>query len=161
MQNKEQAMEALQQNPASFKVLVEHLKEAEGLRLSAYQDVAGAWTIGYGHAHGVTKGMRITVADAERILVEDICDAYVGLTSLNLRLNEWQTIALIDFCFQFGAARFKKSSLYTAIASHQPQSKIVEQFRKWIYYRSCGRMVPSAGLIKRCDWRVKMWKRNI
>lgn len=144
----------------AFNVLVEHLKTSEGLRLHSYQDVASTWTIGYGHARGVKRDMSVTREDAERILVEDIASAYNELARLDLRLNEWQTIALVDFCFQFGCARFKKSSLYTAIASRQPTSKIVEHFRQWIYYRSCGKMVPSTGLIKRCEWRVQMWKKK-
>ena len=34
-------------------LLFEQLKEFEGLRLKAYQDAAGVWTIGYGHTHNV------------------------------------------------------------------------------------------------------------
>jgi len=36
------------------------IASSEGLRLSAYQDVAGIWTIGYGHIRGVGRGMTIT-----------------------------------------------------------------------------------------------------
>lgn len=31
--------------------LIPDLERDEGLRLTAYQDTVGAWTIGYGHAH--------------------------------------------------------------------------------------------------------------
>ena len=31
------------------------LKESEGLRLAAYQDPAGIWTIGYGHIETALK----------------------------------------------------------------------------------------------------------
>ncbi|WP_423245967.1 glycoside hydrolase family protein [Periweissella cryptocerci] len=33
------------------------LKQFEGLRLKAYQDSVGVWTIGYGHTKGVVRGM--------------------------------------------------------------------------------------------------------
>lgn len=37
------------------------IKEFEGLRLSAYQDSVGVWTIGYGHTRTAKRGMSITV----------------------------------------------------------------------------------------------------
>ena len=33
----------------SSDILIDKLKEFEGLRLKSYQDSAGVWTIGYGH----------------------------------------------------------------------------------------------------------------
>lgn len=43
------------------------IKQYEGLRLTAYQDSVGIWTIGYGHTgkvdgEAVCKGMKITSA---------------------------------------------------------------------------------------------------
>ncbi len=40
------------------------IKSFEGLRLDAYRDVAGIWTIGYGHIRGVSEGMTITEEQA-------------------------------------------------------------------------------------------------
>ena len=36
--------------------LIDHIKRSEGVSLTAYQDSAGIWTIGYGHTAGVKKG---------------------------------------------------------------------------------------------------------
>jgi len=48
------------------------IKRFESLRLEAYQDGGGVWTIGYGSIKGVHKGMIITPGEAERRLLEDI-----------------------------------------------------------------------------------------
>lgn len=52
-------------------VLVKWLKQDEGLRLKAYKDTVGVWTVGYGHAH-VEPNTVWTEAQAEAALIEDI-----------------------------------------------------------------------------------------
>ena len=55
--------------------LVEQLKVDEGLRLLAYQDTVGVWTIGYGHTGPeVKRGLTWTREKAEAVLVEDILE---------------------------------------------------------------------------------------
>ena len=53
------------------------IESFEGLELTAYQDSVGIWTIGYGHTSmagppTVTPGLRISEAEAERILQQDL-----------------------------------------------------------------------------------------
>jgi lysozyme len=48
------------------------IKRAEGLRLDAYQDGGGVWTVGYGSTLGVHRGTSVTPGEAERRLLEDI-----------------------------------------------------------------------------------------
>ena len=44
---------------------IELIKQFEGLELEAYQDIAGIWTIGYGHTGpDVEPGMRISEREA-------------------------------------------------------------------------------------------------
>lgn len=50
--------------------LIEDLKRDEGLRLTAYRDTVGVWTVGYGHAH-VPPGTIWTRQKAEQVLRED------------------------------------------------------------------------------------------
>lgn len=55
------------------KHLANNLKKSEGLRLQAYQDTGGVWTIGYGHTGADVKpGMTITKEEAERLLKQDV-----------------------------------------------------------------------------------------
>ena len=42
-------------------ILIKGIKRFEGLRLKAYQDAKGVWTIGYGHTAHVKPGDKITV----------------------------------------------------------------------------------------------------
>ena len=42
--------------------------EFEGLRLKAYKDPVGIWTIGFGTTDGVTPGMTITKRKAEELM---------------------------------------------------------------------------------------------
>lgn len=56
---------------------VEFIKKHEGCVLRAYKDVAGIWTIGYGHTTAaggikVTPGLKITAEQAEEQLVKDL-----------------------------------------------------------------------------------------
>lgn len=43
----------------------------EGLRLNAYQDSGGLWTIGFGHTRSVEPGQTITEPEAQAFLSED------------------------------------------------------------------------------------------
>jgi len=51
--------------------LIEALKRDEGLRLRAYKDTVGVWTVGYGHAH-VAPETVWTKEKAEQVLIEDV-----------------------------------------------------------------------------------------
>jgi lysozyme len=54
-------------------LLIEQLKIDEGLRLVAYQDTVGVWTIGYGHTGPeVKRGLVWTREKAETVLIEDV-----------------------------------------------------------------------------------------
>lgn len=54
-------------------ILIEDLKRDEGLRLNAYQDTVGVWTIGYGHAH-VQPGTVWNQQKAEEVLKQDVLE---------------------------------------------------------------------------------------
>ncbi len=88
------------------------IKLFEGLRLEAYQDIAGIWTIGYGHTGpDVQEGMRISERDAEEILKTDLKsrEAAVGrLVKVSLNQNEFD--ALVSFIFNIGETGFKNST---------------------------------------------------
>lgn len=72
------ARAAAERNASSFKPAtslsqkgLDLIKGFEGLRLRAYRDPAGVWTIGYGHTGGVKPGQVITRARAEELLRAD------------------------------------------------------------------------------------------
>lgn len=81
------------------------IKKYEGLRLTAYKCPAGVWTIGYGHTKGVSNGMVITQAQADKFLLEDIANAEKNVNSFNSKYfwtqNEYD--ALVSFAFNIGS----------------------------------------------------------
>lgn len=81
------------------------IKKYEGLRLTAYKCPAGVWTIGYGHTKGVSNGMVITQAQADKFLLEDIANAEKNVNSFNSKYfwtqNEYD--ALVSFAFNVGS----------------------------------------------------------
>lgn len=91
---------------------VELIKRFEGLELEAYQDIAGIWTIGYGHTGAdVQPGMKISEHDAEDLLRRDLKpreQAVDGAVKVPLNQNEFD--ALVSFVYNVGASAFRGST---------------------------------------------------
>ena len=59
------------------------IKRFEGVRLIAYPDVGGVWTIGWGHTGpDVVRGMEITQEEADALLVKDVSKFARGVEKL-------------------------------------------------------------------------------
>jgi GH24 family phage-related lysozyme (muramidase) len=88
------------------------LKSFEGLRLDAYIDPVGVWTIGYGTTTGVRPGMRITEAQAEAFLKRDLARFEKAVADLvKVRLNSDQFSALVSFTYNVGEGALASSTL--------------------------------------------------
>lgn len=98
------------------------LKRFEGLELEAYQDIAGVWTIGYGHtgkyppgfrlSGKVKAGDRLTEAEAEDLLKIDLRpreNAVVELVRVPFNQNEFD--ALVSFVYNVGVGAFRGSTV--------------------------------------------------
>lgn len=83
---------------------VAFIKEWEGLELQAYQDIAGVWTIGYGHTgSGVAPGRKISECEAVRLLAEDLRAREARVASLvAVALAQHEFDALVSFEFNTG-----------------------------------------------------------
>ena len=110
------------------KELVEKIMKFEGCRLEAYQDAAGVWTIGYGHAHGVSQGDVITDYYAKEFLKKDISMAEKQVLALGVCKTQGQLDALTDFVFNLGIERLKQSTLLKVIKANFPSEEIIRQF---------------------------------
>jgi len=87
------------------------IKMFEGLELESYQDIAGVWTIGYGHTETAGPGQKINEREAEELLRRDLEPrerAVAQLVSVSLNQNEFD--ALVSFVFNVGAGAFKNST---------------------------------------------------
>jgi GH24 family phage-related lysozyme (muramidase) len=84
------------------------IESFEGLRLTAYQDSVGVWTIGYGHTKGVAQGQTITQQQAQAFLQQDLAVAEGDVNGHNLTLTDNQFAALVSFAFNLGGGNLNK-----------------------------------------------------
>ncbi len=86
------------------------VKRFEGLRLESYQDIAGIWTIGYGHTKGVRAGQKLnSEAEAEALLLQDLAEAERAVAaemSGHFVPNENQFSAMVSLLFNIGQGAF-------------------------------------------------------
>lgn len=82
------------------------IMQHEGCRLSAYKDIGGVYTIGYGHTKGVKAGMIIDNLTAEQFLVNDVAEVEKQVNKIdvlgNYNFNQSQFDALCSFTFNLG-----------------------------------------------------------
>ncbi len=101
-------------NVVADPALIAQLKIDEGLRLKAYQDTVGVWTIGYGHTGPEVKpGLTWTQAQAEAALVEDVLEHNAKLAAalpwLNL-LDPVRRRVLQNMAFNLGIGDAQKGT---------------------------------------------------
>jgi lysozyme len=124
---------------------IDFIKRHEALRLNAYLDAVGVWTIGYGHTKTAKKGMTITEAEAEKLLVDDLKTAENEINSHNLPLKQHQFDALASFVFNVGTGAFRTSTLLKRLKADVNHPDIINQFNRWMY----GGGKVLSGLVKR------------
>lgn len=116
---------------------VDLVKEFEGLRLTAYQDFVGVWTIGYGTTAaagvGITpaKGMTITQAQAEMYLKRGL-EKFAKQIEPNIKraVNENQFSAMVSLAYNIGPGAFNKSTLLKRLNAGDVQGA-ADQFLVW------------------------------
>lgn len=103
----------------------------EGLRLIAYQDSVGVWTIGYGHTRGVCAGMNCNRQQAEAWLIEDIAFAVAFVNAhVKVQITQGEFDALVDFAFNLGVGSEEHSTLLALVNEGRfDEAKL--QFPKW------------------------------
>lgn len=118
----------------------------EGLRLEAYLDQRGVWTVGYGHTGPeVHAGLTITEAETEAFLASDIAGAVAVVNRLVTReISQNQFDALVDFAFNLGPASLARSTLLREVNAGDFVAA-AKEFLLWDHVD--GRVVP--GLLRR------------
>ncbi len=94
------------------------IKRSEGLRLTPYLDLAGFWTVGYGHkltSKELAAGWRDRVIDepaALQLLIDDADYAAAQVQRwVTVPLSQGQLDALTDFVYNLGQVRLADSTL--------------------------------------------------
>ncbi len=126
------------------------IRRFEGLRLEAYRDSAGIWTIGYGHTAQAGRptpgpGMRITRAEADALLARDLGKYEAAVTAALTRLpSRNQFDAMVSLCFNIGPGNFTRSGVVRAFNAGDDR-QAADLFLVW--NRAAGRVLP--GLTRR------------
>ncbi len=88
------------------------IKSFEGLRLKAYKDAVGIWTIGYGTTRGVRPGQVISEAQAVQFLQADLTRFEKSIHPvIKTPINDNQFSALACFTYNVGPGAFRSSTL--------------------------------------------------
>lgn len=109
------------------------IKRFEGCKLEAYQDAVGIWTIGYGHTGpNVHEGLRITQAQADAILAQDV-GRFASGVAVNVRvtLTQSEFDALVSFAFNVGLGAFRGSTLLKLLNDNADRKVVAAQFPRW------------------------------
>lgn len=107
------------------------LKSMEGLRLEAYLDPVGVWTIGYGTTTNVLPGMQISPAQAEEFLKRDLAIFEAAIANMvKVPLSSDQFSALASFIYNIGETNFAESTLLQLLNQKDYQGA-AEQLLRW------------------------------
>ncbi|MEO0434669.1 MAG: lysozyme [Cyanobacteria bacterium J06656_5] len=121
------------------------IKSFEGLRLKAYQDAVGVWTIGYGTTRGVKPGQEITEAQAEALIKTDLTRFERDVSqAVRISINDNQFAALVSFTYNVGSGAMRSSTLLRKL-NRRDINGAANEFPRW--NRAGGRIL--AGLTRR------------
>jgi lysozyme len=126
------------------------IKHFEGLRLDAYQDVAGIWTVGYGHIRGVCEGMHMTEEQAAQALLDDLAgvENAVDSATSGVATSGNEFAAMVALCFNIGSGNFRAS---TVLRDHRAgdYASAADAFLMWDKAQVGDALQPVAGLTNR------------
>lgn len=138
-------------------MLIDMIKEHEGLRLKCYLDPAGIPTIGWGHTKTVTmddyrRGKTITKAEAEKLLEDDVAPARAAAHAITGEGSGLVHDAIADFVFNLGpGALHGKTSRIGYHIMNKDWEQVKRGMRRYVY--GGGRKLN--GLVRRRDMECK------
>ena len=120
-------------------------KEFEGCKLYAYQDIAGVWTIGWGHTgHDVAENLTWTQQEADDALSADLARARQQLLEVSPEVTGGTLEALTDFVFNLGIGNYRTSTLCQQVNANDLEGA-KQSILSWDH--SGGKVIP--GLLRR------------
>ncbi len=136
----------------------------EGLRLTAYQDKAGVWTIGYGHKilpsdrlHPYGERRTITQAEAETFKNADMTRAASVLGQyVRVPLTENERLALASLAYNIGTGAFGGSTLVKKLNAGD-KAGAAAQFAVWNKITVNGVKIVDDILVRRRAREAKLF----
>lgn len=119
------------------------IKQFEGLKLTAYKDPVGIWSIGYGHTKGVKAGDTITQEQADAFLKEDVSAAEEAVSAYHhvYHWNQNEFDALVSFAYNIGTGGIRQ----VTGAGSRDKETIAQKML--LYYNAGGKKLE--GLVRR------------
>lgn len=114
------------------------LTQREGVRLKAYRDSVGVWTIGIGHTSAaglpeVTSGLTITKAECDAIFARDLVKYESAVTSaVHVPIAQHEFDALVSFCYNVGPGGMSGSSAIRLLNARAPRKDVADALMKWV-----------------------------
>ncbi|MEJ5205238.1 lysozyme [Acinetobacter junii] len=115
---------------------IDLISSFEGIRLNAYDDGVGVWTIGIGttiYPNGVKvkKGDKCTLEQAKEYFAHDLKSFEKTVNdSVKVPLSQNQFDALVSLTYNIGSAAFKNSTLLKKLNAKDHQGA-ADQFLRW------------------------------
>jgi GH24 family phage-related lysozyme (muramidase) len=129
------------------------IKEFEGIRLNAYQDSVGVWTIGIGTTLGVKKGQVITESQAIEFLERDLAKFEKAINeAVKVEISQPMFDALACWTYNVGPGAMAKSTLIKKLNAGDFQGA-ADAFLSWD--KAGGRVL--AGLHRRREAERKLF----
>ena len=132
------------------------IKFYEGLKLKAYIDPVGIYTIGWGNIFNFTKnrpvqkGDTITKAEAQLFFDVHMQGIVNGLKKLlKVNINENQFNALLSWVYNFNLQTLAKSTLLKLLNAGKSKELVANEFLKWNKGKVNGKLVVLPGLVTR------------
>ncbi len=108
------------------------IKSFEGLRLKAYRDAVGIWTIGYGTTRGVQPNMSISEDEAEQFLQQDLNRFEQAINgAVSVPINDNQFSALVSFTYNVGSGALRSSTLLKLLNQRDDLRRTADEFPRW------------------------------
>lgn len=130
------------------------IKKGEGLEFTAYQDVGGLWTIGYGHLiksdEDYLMNKTLTQKEVDDLLRNDLSVAVEAVNdSVTVPVSQNMFDSLVSFTFNLGGETFRESTLVDKVNAGADNDEIAFEFRRWVYATIDGVKQVVKGLKKR------------
>jgi lysozyme len=137
------------------------IKNFEGLRLEAYRDVAGVWTIGYGSTRYhdgklVKPGDKLASEVQANALFRNTLDQYEEAVNQHVKapITQNQFDALVSFTYNEGTGALKESSLLAKL-NEKNYAEAASHFLAWDKITD-----PKTGKKITCDTLVQRRKKE-
>jgi lysozyme len=116
---------------------IKMIEQREGIRLGAYRDSRGLWTIGVGHLSDayfhVSPGMVISEAKALDLLAHDLGEVEATIAHVvKVPLQQWQFDALASLGYNIGCGGLAHSTVVHFVNA-KSFTQAADAFMNWVH----------------------------